>query len=248
MRIVHISDTHVGAPEFRSELFTECIKEVNELSPDFVVHTGDLTNDGYRYQFEDAYDFLDKIETEIFIVPGNHDARNVGYLHFEEIFGARYTVFKDRDLLLVGVDTSEPDLEDGHLGRERQIWLENVFKGFDGFKIFLLHHHLVSVPFSGRERGVLYDAGEVLKILTDCNVDLVLSGHKHVPNAWRLENMFIINAGTASSLRLRGLITPCYNIIDIEEGEIKATLKFVGGALRDLLGDRARIRGLGLQY
>ncbi len=248
MIIAHISDTHVGAPEFRSELFRKCVDEINELNPDFVIHTGDLTNDGYRHQFEDAYNFLDKIESELLIIPGNHDARNVGYLHFEEIFGGRYSVYKDRNVLMVGVDSSEPDLDDGHLGRERQIWLENVFRGYDGFKLFFLHHHLVSVPYSGRERGVLYDAGEVLKILVDSNVNLVLSGHKHVPNVWRLEDIVIINAGTASSLRLRGMITPCYNIIEVEDGELKATLKFVGGASRNLIEERAKIRGLGLHY
>ena len=32
----------------------------------------------------------------------------------------------------------------------------------------------------------------------------MLCGHKHVPYAWRLEGLFVVNAGTVSSLRLRG--------------------------------------------
>ena len=27
----------------------------------------------------------------------------------------------------------------------------------------------------------------------------MLSGHKHVPYAWRLENLFVVNAGTVST-------------------------------------------------
>ena len=46
--------------------------------------------------------------------------------------------------------------------------------------------------------------------------NLVLSGHKHVPYAWRLENLFIVNTGTVSSLRLRGNTRPCYNVIEVD--------------------------------
>ena len=52
---------------------------------------------------------------------------------------------------------------------------------------------------------------------------LVLSGHKHVPYAWRLENIFIVNAGTVSSLRLRGNTRPCYNV-DRDRGRARRRL------------------------
>ena len=52
-------------------------------------------------------------------------------------------------------------------------------------------------------------------MLQRANVNLVLSGHKHVPYAWRLEDLFVVNAGTVSSLRLRGHTRPCYNIVEI---------------------------------
>jgi 3',5'-cyclic-AMP phosphodiesterase len=57
-------------------------------------------------------------------------------------------------------------------------------------------------------------------------VDLVLSGHKHVPYSWRLEDMLIVNAGTASTLRLRGNTRPCYNVIEAEEGRVEVYRKY----------------------
>jgi len=71
------------------------------------------------------------------------------------------------------------------------------------------------VPGTGRERNVVYDAGDAIECLQRAGVDLVLSGHKHVPYAWRLENLFVVNAGTVSSTRLRGKTRPCYNVIEI---------------------------------
>ncbi len=80
-----------------------------------------------------------------------------------------------------------------------------------------MHHHLVPVPGTGRERNIVHDAGDLLRVLANCGVDLVLCGHKHVPNVWRLEDMLIVNAGTCCTHRLRGKVRPCYNVIEIHE-------------------------------
>ena len=69
-------------------------------------------------------------------------------------------------------------------------------------------------------------AGDTLECLQRAGVDVVLSGHKHVPYAWRLENLFVINAGTVSSLRLRGRTRPCYNLLEITDGHVDVWRKY----------------------
>ena len=56
--------------------------------------------------------------------------------------------------------------------------------------------------------------------------NLVLSGHKHVPYAWKLEDLFIVNAGTVSSLRLRGNTRPCYNVIEFSGTHVDVWRKY----------------------
>ena len=51
-------------------------------------------------------------------------------------------------------------------------------------------------------------------------VQVVLSGHKHVPYVWRLEDMYVANAGTVSSLRVRGYTKPCYNVLEFDGGQV----------------------------
>ncbi len=51
MLLVQISDIHCG-PMFNQETFRTAIKEVNAMSPDAVVITGDLTEDGIQSQFK----------------------------------------------------------------------------------------------------------------------------------------------------------------------------------------------------
>ena len=87
-RIAHLSDLHCGGVYFEAALLERAISEINELQPDMVVCSGDLTTFGFKHEYQLARQYLDSIDCDAFVVvPGNHDARNVGYVHFEELFG-----------------------------------------------------------------------------------------------------------------------------------------------------------------
>jgi len=217
--IAHISDTHCGSRYHIPSLATRVVDELNQLDPDVVVVTGDLTDMGFRGEFKQAYRMLERIACERRIVLiGNHDARNVGDVHFEELFGARRSELMLPGMHLIGLDSSEPDLDSGRIGRDTHRWLAERFAGRpEEFKVLAMHHHLVPVPGTGRERNIVHDAGDLLRVLADAGVDLVLCGHKHVPNVWRLEDMLIVNAGTCCTHRLRGKVRPGYNIIEIAD-------------------------------
>jgi Icc protein len=228
LTICQISDIHCGSPYFIPDLLERSILEINDMDPTAVVVSGDLTNAGYRQEFETAAEYVQRIQCErVMVIPGNHDSRNVGYIHFERLFGDRYSTIDFEDAVMVAVDSSEPDLDDGRVGREHYDFIHETFaEAGDKLKIFVIHHHLIPIPGTGRERNIIYDAGDVLELLTDTEVDLVLSGHKHVPYSWKLENMFIVNAGTASTTRLRGNTRPCYNVIEIDDGRVRVFRKY----------------------
>jgi 3',5'-cyclic-AMP phosphodiesterase len=226
-RIAHISDLHCGSPYFVANMADRAVMEINELEPDIVVCSGDLTNFGFQQEYGEAKAYLDRIVCEqLVVIPGNHDSRNVGYIHFEELFGDRNQVLRLNGVTVVAVDSTEPDLDHGVIGRGRYRWIEEQFAEEADFRIFVLHHHLLPVPGTGRERNVVYDAGDALEVLQRSGVNLVLSGHKHVPYAWRLENLFVVNAGTVSSLRLRGKTRACYNVIEIENRHVTVWRKY----------------------
>jgi Icc protein len=214
--IAQISDLHCGGPYFVPNLLERAISEINDLDPEIVICSGDLTTFGFKEEYALAKQYLDRISCEsLVVIPGNHDSRNVGYLHFERMFGDRFSVLRKEGVTVVSVDSTEPDLDHGQIGRGHYRWIEEQFAPPSDLRVFVLHHHLLPVPGTGRERNVVYDAGDVIECLQRAGVDLVLSGHKHVPYAWKLENLFIVNAGTVSSLRLRGTTRPCYNVIEV---------------------------------
>ena len=255
--IAQFSDIHCGDIRFDEALMEETIAEINSARPDLIVVAGDLTAGGYREQFEEAKRYIDMLDCpEKVIIAGNHDCRNVGFLHFEELIGPRFrTVELDfrvccegttgevqERVKILALDSNKPDLNDGEIGRDHYTWIRDAFPSREDYKIFILHHHLVSIPGTGRERNVVWDSGDVLEKLRDADVDLVMHGHRHVPYNWPLANMLIVGSGTCSTWRTRGYTQPSYNIIEVWPEIVVITTKVPGGevASRDRFHRRPR--------
>lgn len=229
--IAHISDLHVNETSFKEDVFLEAVGEINALNPDFIILTGDLTDNGYYNQFQKVSEYLELFEAPLFAVPGNHDSRNLGNESFEELIGEASWKLTGDDFVVIGLNSSLPDLNEGSIGKPQQLWLESQLDECtinDMFTIVAFHHHIIPIPKTGRERNVLLDAGDILKTLVNHEVDMVLAGHKHVPNIWKMNDTLIINSGSISSNKLRGKDVNSYNIYEIDEKHIKVTLKKVG--------------------
>ena len=230
MLIVQISDLHVGS-QFLQEKFDTLVGEINELNPDVIVITGDLTNEGLMKEYEKCKSLLTKFNTKkIITVSGNHDYRNTGYLLFKKFFPFDAINELDEDVVLVTLGTARPDRNEGEVGYRQNLWLERTMKKYKNkVKILAMHHHLVAIPDTGSDQLTVVDAGDVLRTIMDTKVDLVLCGHKHRPWIWNFGKPMVVNAGTASSERVRGMFENTYNIISIKDKTIQVDLKIVGG-------------------
>jgi len=244
MEIVQLSDIHVGS-QFRGEIFEKVIDEVNALKPDIVVITGDLTNEGLIDEYEKCKDLVSKLNVDkIISISGNHDYRNTGYLVFKKYFPFQTINELSDDVVLVTLGTARPDRNEGEVGYRQTLWLERTMKKYeDKTTILAMHHHLIGIPDTGSERVTILDAGDVLRTILDTKVDLVLCGHKHRPWIWRFNNLSIVNAGTTSSDRMRGLFENTYNIVNVEKNKLQIDLKIIGGkriALEDIVNNYTR--------
>jgi putative phosphoesterase len=230
MQIVQISDLHVGS-QFLQEKFDILVDEVNELNPDVIVITGDLTNQGLMNEYKKCKSLLEKFNTKkMIIISGNHDYRNTGYLLFKKFFPFETINELDDDVVLVTVGTARPDRNEGEVGYRQNLWLERTMKKYkDKIKIVAMHHHLIAIPDTGSDQRTVVDAGDVLRTILDSNVDVVLCGHKHRPWAWNFKTLTVVNAGTATSERVRGFFENTYNILTISNKTVQVDLKIVGG-------------------
>jgi len=248
MRIVQISDLHIGGL-FKQNAFDTLVDEINnDLKPDVIIVSGDLTDEGIVFQFEHARREIDKLKCDnIIVFPGNHDFRHTGYLLFKKFFPTpnsnNSNVYefsrgngKNKKVVVATVGTARPDRDEGEVGHRQNLWLNTILKDYDNSdkqikKIVAMHHHLIAIPDTGYTNVVgISNAGDVLRTCLENNVDLVVCGHKHRPWLWDLATMKIAYAGTASSWRYRGVFEDTYNIIEIrEDDKIDVDLKVVGG-------------------
>ncbi len=230
MIIVQLSDLHVGS-QFLPEVFETVVKEVNELNPNVIVITGDLTNEGLMKEYEKCKSLLAKFNTKkIISISGNHDYRNTGYLLFKKFFPFQTVNELDNDVVLITVGTTRPDRNEGEVGYRQNLWLERTMKKYkDKVKIVAMHHHLIPIPDTGSDQLTVVDAGDILRTVLDTQVDVVLCGHKHRPWAWNFGKLTVVNAGTVTSERVRGLFENTYNILTVSNKKVQVDLKIVGG-------------------
>ena len=233
MLLVQISDIHCG-PIFGRETFRASVKEINDMSPDVVLVTGDLTEDGLMSEFKMAAKELGEIKAgKIIYVSGNHDYRSTGYLLFREYFPF-LQVTELEDVVITVLSSARPDRDDGEVGHRQNLWLESTLEKYeDRVKIVAIHHHIIPVPDTGADQITVIDAGDALRSLTKSKVDLVLCGHRHRPWRWRLEEMQVVHAGSVSCEKLRGFFLNSYNVINVKNREIEAKLKVVNGGFVD---------------
>jgi predicted phosphodiesterase len=117
--------------------------------------------------------------------------------------------------------------------------MREQFNEPDDLKVFVIHHHLVAIPGTGRERNTINDAGDVLAELVQFGIDIVLSGHKHVPYFWGLSGILICNSGTATTKRLRGLTPASWSELEVNARSIEVYLHYEDGR-RELACVRSR--------
>lgn len=233
MLLVQISDVHCG-PMFRREILRAAIKEINEMSPDIVLATGDLTENGLISEFKTAAKELKKLKTKkVLYVSGNHDYRSTGYLLFKEFFPFSQVTEVDDAVILI-LSSARPDRDDGEVGHRQNLWLEKTLeKHKDKVKIVAIHHHIIPVPDTGADQITIVDAGDVLRSIVKSKVNLVLCGHRHRPWRWRMEDMLVVHAGSISCEKLRGFFCNSYNVVEVNGKKINAKLKIVDGEFVD---------------
>ncbi|UCE95258.1 MAG: metallophosphoesterase [Candidatus Bathyarchaeota archaeon] len=233
MLLVQISDIHCG-PMFRKEVFQDALREINAMSPDVILVSGDLTEDGLMGEFQTVAPMLKRLKADkVIYMSGNHDYRSTGYLLFRQFFSFSQ-VTQLEDVVLIVVSSARPDRDDGEVGHRQNLWLERTLeKHQNQLKVVAVHHHIIPVPDTGADQITVIDAGDVLRSLTKSKVDLVLCGHRHRPWRWHIENLEVVHAGSVSCKKLRGFFYNSYNVIKIRKKRIVAKLKIVNSDFVD---------------
>jgi 3',5'-cyclic AMP phosphodiesterase CpdA len=246
-RIAHLSDVHFGAHD--PDVVDAATDWLIERRPDLVVVSGDLTQRARIDQFREAAAWLRRLRVAglaTLCVPGNHDVplydifrRFARPLH-------RYRRYIDRDLCpyfegedfaVLGINTARSlTIKDGSIGVDQIRLIREKFGAVDDRKtrILVTHHPLFAMPIGddGVPTKVVNRHTDALAAVAEAGVDMLLAGHFHRTFADSAREMvdtagpaLVVQAGTATSVRLRGDELQSFNWLDIAQTRVELVVQ-----------------------
>ena len=188
---VQISDSHIGftgpANLDVAGTFGHAIAMVNALpaSPDFVVHTGDLTHFSTPDQFDQVKQMLSQLRTsEVRTLPGEHDSTDDGGQKYRQVFG-RATLgdgwfsFDHRGVHFVGLVNTINLQKLGHLGADQLAWLQRDLHRVSSETPLVVFSHIPLFAMYPDWGWGTDDATRALAMMRRFGSVTVLNGHVH---------------------------------------------------------------------
>jgi len=190
-------------------ILEKTIEYINsQIKPDFVIHTGDISDRGDLSNLTRAKVLLDRLNCPYYPVMGDHDLGGYSYSNFNrfdcnyiKVFGQRNYSFNYQDwhIIILGIYPDDEELN----------WLRKDLSENAEKPIILATHRLViadefTLWLAKKHLGVellMPRAEEVLKILKEySNIKLVLSGHCHSNFRWKRSGIDFISTAALSEV------------------------------------------------
>jgi 3',5'-cyclic AMP phosphodiesterase CpdA len=164
------------------------VAAVNELvpTPDVAVVTGDLVDHGEADEYEHLRALLAPLSMPVFVIPGNHDAREPlrkafgadGYLPAE---GHLHYAIEHYPLRLIALDTLVAGQHHGALGPDQLAWLDaTLARRADRPTVILMHHPPFATGITYMDNYSLNDAAALADVIArHPQIERILCGHLH---------------------------------------------------------------------
>ena len=247
LTILHVSDLHFGPP-FVHEVAEAVLRVTQDVSPDAVVISGDLTQRARRDQFVAAREYISRFpKVPTLVIPGNHDVplyrvikrfTNPHALYQEIISRDLNPVLRLDSAVIVGLDSTAPRsaISNGRIFPWQLDFCEQAFADAptEAAKIVVAHHHFAPAPDYLHDWTMPKSKRAITRFI-ELDVDLILGGHLHrayignsldfYPGVHRERGIIIAQSGTTTSRRGRGREQEknTFNVVEIYHGTIDIT-------------------------
>lgn len=238
-RIAHLSDIHFGAHDDKIVAATEAWLEKHR--PDLVIISGDFTQRAKSVEFRAASAYLNRLKAiglKVLSIPGNHDVPLYDVVRRFATPLDRYKKyidsglcpwFEDEQVAVLGINTARSlTISDGRINHDQIGLMRERFGAVsvDKTRIVVTHHPLFALPIG--EGGELSEAvgrhDDAVEGASDAGVHIALAGHFHQTFAEAPGKMveksgpiLVIQAGTATSTRLRNDQPQSFNWLDLRQ-------------------------------
>ena len=189
---VQISDSHIGFSKGANPDVTGTLRKAIERAnsttaenraPDFLLHTGDITQNSKAGEFDTAVELNRGFRGEIFYVPGEHDFIDDGE-QFRQRFGKNtpghggYS-FHHKGVHFVGLNNCVQVDSMGNIGAEQLAWLKSDLADLSASTPIVVFAHIPLWMVYERWGWGTRDGAEALALLKRFGSVTVLNGHIH---------------------------------------------------------------------
>jgi 3',5'-cyclic AMP phosphodiesterase CpdA len=203
-RILHVSDLHFGAGD-EPVVEPALAGLLEQVAPELVIASGDLTNRGRRAEHERAAAFLRSLRLPVIAVPGNHDipytlpARfTAPWREFERQWQTTEPELAGERTHVVGLNSVRPWRHQS--GGVSDAQLDRVTRRVrsaapDALRVVVLHHQMIGAPWRSRKKPVA-NRNHVLAKLVDSGAELIVGGHIHQATVSERHEFEVISGDT----------------------------------------------------
>lgn len=189
---VQISDSHIGfnkgANPDVSGTLRKAIERANTSAmgmktPDFMLHTGDITQNSKASEFDTAVELNKGFRGEIHYVPGEHDFLDDGE-QYKQRFGKNtlgngWYSFNHKGVHFVGLNNCVQVDSMGSIGTEQIAWLKSDLAGLSASTPIVVFAHIPLWMVYEKWGWGTRDGAEALTLLKRFGSVTVLNGHIH---------------------------------------------------------------------
>jgi 3',5'-cyclic AMP phosphodiesterase CpdA len=191
LRFAQISDSHIGfkgpANTNVADTFNQAIGQINSLgfTPDFVIHTGDLTHLATPAQFDQVRQMMTDLNTpHIFTVPGEHDSTDDAGQKYRQAFGAGtrgdgWYSFDIAGVHVIGLVNTLNLQKLGHLGTDQLEFIEKDVAALSSDTPIIVFSHIPLFAMYPDWGWGTDDATQALSYLKRFSSVTCLNGHVH---------------------------------------------------------------------
>ena len=239
LRFAQISDSHIGfngpANPNVADTFNHAIAQINGLgyTPDFVIHTGDLTHLATPAQFDQVKQMMTDINApHVFTVPGEHDSTDDAGQKYRQAFGAGtqgdgWYSFDVAGVHLIGLVNTLNLQKLGHLGTDQLEFIEKDVASLSNDTPIVVFSHIPLFAMYPDWGWGTDDAAQALSYLKRFSSVTCLNGHVHQLFT-KTEGNVTFYSGT----------TTAYPLPAPGQGPAPKPLTLPAGKLHDALGIR----------
>jgi 3',5'-cyclic AMP phosphodiesterase CpdA len=239
LRFAQISDSHIGfkgpANTNVTDTFNHAIGQINGLdyTPDFVIHTGDLTHLATPDQFDQVKHMLGELNTpHVFTVPGEHDSTDDAGQKYRQAFGAGtrgdgWYSFDIAGVHIIGLVNTLNMQKLGHLGADQLEFVEKDVAGLSSDTPIIVFSHIPLFAMYPDWGWGTDDATQALSYLKRFSSVTCLNGHVH--------QLF---SKTEGNVTFYSATTTAYPLPAPGQGPAPKPVTLPAGKLRDALGIR----------